>query len=136
LILIDASVLIEYLRHRNAAIGVALGELDLGIGGVTRAEVLHGARNASDWDKLIILLDQFQPVEMLERSWEATGRLLYQLRVKGLIVPFQGRSAGDNCYRAQLSVVGMWGHDRHFQLISQVAPLRLFEGPPLIPIED
>jgi predicted nucleic acid-binding protein len=44
MILIDTSVLIRYLRTASPAIREVFASTDCGICGVTRAEILHGAR--------------------------------------------------------------------------------------------
>ncbi|MEW6249865.1 MAG: PIN domain-containing protein [Planctomycetota bacterium] len=48
MILLDASVIVEFLRQRDSRIERALNELELAVCGATRAEVLHGARDEAD----------------------------------------------------------------------------------------
>ncbi len=51
MIVLDASVLVDFLRQRDPRIEQALNELDLAVSGVTRAELLHGARDEADEQK-------------------------------------------------------------------------------------
>lgn len=125
MILLDASVLIDYLRKRDRALGEALGSLELGVCGITRAEVIHGAKDEADRAKLVTLLDQFQQVLLPERIWDLVGQRLNELRRRGVVVPFT------DVVLATLAMdldVNLWGTDAHFRMIAQVLPLKLHES--------
>jgi predicted nucleic acid-binding protein len=48
MILVDAAVLIEYQRTADAKLAALFRSLPVAICGVTRAEILRGARNPAD----------------------------------------------------------------------------------------
>jgi predicted nucleic acid-binding protein len=58
-ILLDTSVLVRYLRTASPAIRQVLVSTDCAICGVTRAEILHGARTPADAKDLREALDAF-----------------------------------------------------------------------------
>jgi predicted nucleic acid-binding protein len=59
MILIDTSVLVRYLRTASPAIREVLASTDCAICGVTRAEILHGARTVQDAKNLAEALNTF-----------------------------------------------------------------------------
>jgi predicted nucleic acid-binding protein len=123
-ILLDASVLIEYLRRRDARLEKAMNELDLGVCGVTRAEVLHGAQGEEDEKTLLRLLDEFTPVILSEEIWDKLGHRLRQLRSRGVIVPFSDAVLATVALERD---VHLWTYDRHFRLIADILPLKLYD---------
>jgi predicted nucleic acid-binding protein len=124
--LLDASVIVEFLRRRDPRLEQALNELDLAVCGVTRAEVLHGARDETDEQKLMALLDQFDPVATPDETWDKLGRNLCRLRRAGIVVPFTDALLSTIALERD---VQLWGIDRHFRLIAGVLPLKLIEAP-------
>ncbi len=62
MILADASVLIDLLRQRDPKLKSLFSSLSVAVCGVTRAELLHGARSARDRKKIVTLLDGLQQV--------------------------------------------------------------------------
>lgn len=124
MILLDASVLIAYLRNRDPLLAKELNDLELGICGPTRSEILHGAREENDFKKLLVLLDQFHKVELHEELWDQVGRRLYELRTHGIIVPFT------DAVLATLAIeqnIELWAFDSHFELMTTILPLRLYK---------
>jgi predicted nucleic acid-binding protein len=69
MILLDTSVVIDLLRSNDADLLNAVIANDAAICGVTRAEVLHGARDANHRQKLIAALDLFQQLPVTETTW-------------------------------------------------------------------
>lgn len=126
MILLDASILIDYMRHHDVKLGAALDSLRPSMCGISRAEVLHGARGEKDIDRLVILLDRFPAITIPATLWDEVGRGLFQLRTRGITVPFQD---------AVLSVLAIeldaeiWASDKHFGRIATVLPLRLYRWP-------
>jgi predicted nucleic acid-binding protein len=59
MILLDTSVVIDYLRTADARMLAVFQAEDAAICGVTRAEVLHGARDPAHRAQLIAALDAF-----------------------------------------------------------------------------
>lgn len=62
MILVDAVVIIAYLRTADANLLALFRSLPSAICGVTRAEVLHGARGLTDRQRLLVLLNAFHQV--------------------------------------------------------------------------
>lgn len=126
--LVDTSVVIDYLRTGDAELLGLFRSLPGGICGITRAEVLHGARNSADRAKLITVLDAFEQVPIPQSLWDAVGDLQAALRSQGVMVP-----TTDVVIAAAAIAEGveLWTRDTHFQLIAQVEPrLVLFQEPP------
>ncbi len=95
---------------------------------MTRAEVLHGARNAADRQNLLTVLSTFQQLSIPDPVWDAVGDCLAALRAGGVTLPFQD---------AVLAVLAMhfgievWTRDKQFLLIQRAFPsLKLFQEPP------
>lgn len=127
MILIDTSVLVRYLRTASPAIREIFASADCAICGVTRAEILHGARTAQDASDLRAALDAFIQLPILEMTWDHLGDLLASLRTRGLPMPFQ------DVLLAAIAIdhnVEIWSYDAHFLAIQSVlANLKLFQGP-------
>jgi predicted nucleic acid-binding protein len=127
MILVDAAVLIAYQRTADAKLAALFRSLPVAICRITRAEVLHGARNPSDRQQLLILLNAFQQVSIPDALWDVVGENLATLRA-GVTVPFP-----DVVLTTVALANGMelWTRDQHFTLIQGVLPsLKLFQEPP------
>jgi predicted nucleic acid-binding protein len=126
-ILIDASVLIRYLRNPSPAIRQVLASTECAICGVTRAEILHGARTPQDAQSLCEAMDAFIPLPIDQATWDHLGHHLASLRAKGLPMPFQ------DVLLAAVAIdhaAELWSYDAHFRAIQGVLPkLMLFDGP-------
>ncbi|MCC7351720.1 MAG: PIN domain-containing protein [Phycisphaerales bacterium] len=127
MILVDTSVLVSYLRSASPAIREVFASTDCGICGVTRAEILHGARTPEDAKSLCDAMDVFNQVPLLQSTWDHLGNHLAALRIKGLPMPFQdvllATIAIDNDFM-------LWSYDAHFRTIQDVlSNLKLFDGP-------
>ena len=81
MILVDSTVLIDYLRQGDAALLATMQANGAAICGVTRAEILHGARGPKHRQKLMQLLDTFPLVSMPDSAWDAVGDHLAILRL-------------------------------------------------------
>jgi predicted nucleic acid-binding protein len=73
MILVDAGVLIDFLRLKDAKLAGLFRSLPLAICGVTRAEVLAGARGDKDRQRLFTFLGAFQPTSMPDSTWDVVG---------------------------------------------------------------
>ena len=80
MILVDASVLIDYLRGKDPKLLVLVPALPLAVCGVTRAEVLCGSRNPADRQKLLATLAAFQYLPIPDPLWDTVGDNLAALR--------------------------------------------------------
>lgn len=70
MILTDSGVLIDFLRTKEAKLARLFRSLGAAIAGVTRAEILAGARGAKDRQRLVRFLNSFQPVAIPEAYWD------------------------------------------------------------------
>jgi len=126
MILVDTTVLVEYLRTASQRIRAIL-DSGAAICGVTRAEILHGARNPADAARLVEALDGFAQVPIEADAWDALGWNLSVLRSQGIVTPFPDALIATVAIRAGLEV---WTYDAHFSAIQGALPaLRLFAGP-------
>ena len=127
MILIDTSVLVEYLRSKDPGLFAKFKSLPVAVCGITRAEILHGARSVADQNRLIVFLNAFTSVRFPEWQWDTLGSLLATLRSKGVTVPFSDAGI------ASLAIsndIELWTRDDQFKLMQNVEPkLRLFADP-------
>lgn len=127
MILIDASVLVGYIRRPSPEIRKILAEEHVTVCGVTRAEVLCGARTLREVEKLNKSLRAFQSLDTPESVWPELGKNMASLRSRGVVVLFQDALVATIAihHKAEL-----WQRDAHFPMIQGVIPaLRLFVGP-------
>jgi predicted nucleic acid-binding protein len=126
--LVDTSVVIDYLRSGDAKLLGLFQSLPGAICGVTRAEVLHGARNPADRARVLAVLDAFPLVPIPDAMWDSVGDLLAVLRSGGVTVPF------NDAMIAAVAVslgVELWTRDNQLQHVQRVEPrLTLFKEPP------
>ncbi len=127
MILVDASVLVQYLRAPSPAVREVLASTDCGLCGVTRAEILHGVRTPDDAERLALAMNIFTQVPTPETVWDHLGRHLALLRARGLPMPFQDVLLAAIVIEHDAAV---WSYDAHLASIKTALPtLKLFEGP-------
>jgi predicted nucleic acid-binding protein len=127
-ILLDSSVIFDHTRGTDPRLAGFFKTLPIGVCGVVRAEVLHGARNPANRVALLALLNQFAQIPTPETCWDAVGDNLAVLRSNGVTVPFA------DAILATIALIGgheLWTRDTHFALIQKWLPtLKLFVEPP------
>ena len=131
MILVDTSVVIDYLNDRGGQFRAELARLfpmeNLAVAFPTRMEILMGARDAADWDFLERNLREWRHLEFRPDDWTAAARIYADLRGVGLTV-----GAMDCCIaQVALSRGALLLHrDRDFDLIARMRPgLRLEKIP-------
>ncbi len=128
MILVDAGVLIDFLRTKDPKLNKLFRTLPLAVCGVTRAEILAGARGSRDRQRLIWFLGTFQQVAIPEPFWDLVGDTLASLFTRGITVPFP------DAVIATLGIeidVEVWARDPHFPMMLSILPrLKLFQEPP------
>src|SRR5262245_6856175 len=128
MILVDTSVIIAYLKKPDPKVLSLFHVHQAAICGITRAEVLHGARNAADRQRLLNQLNVFTQVAIPDSVWDAVGDALAALRAAGVTVPFPDAVLA--CVAIEYGIE-LWTRDQHFTLMQAVlSPLRLFQEPP------
>jgi len=128
MIIVDASVVIDYIRSQDPKLQTLLLALPVAICGVTRAEVLCGSRDPAHRQKLIVALAPFQFMSLSDSLWDTVGDNLATLRSKGITVPMA------DAVIATLGIendIEVWARDPHFPLMQTALPrLKLFHEPP------
>lgn len=128
MILVDTSVVIDLSRGKDAKLIALLPSLPTAICGITRAEVLHGARSAQHRLDLITLLAPFQQFSIPDLLWDEVGDSLANLRRQGISAPFQDVTIA---VTGIFHGVEVWTRDKQFQRIQTVlSQLKLFQEPP------
>jgi predicted nucleic acid-binding protein len=128
MILVDTSVVIDYARGKDAKLQALLPTLPVAICGITRAEILPGARDPAHRASLLRLLAAFGQAAIADTLWDSVGDNLASLRSHGVTVPFQdvvfaSLALSHNC--------DLWTRDAQFTMIQTVLPdLKLFREPP------
>jgi len=128
MILVDTSVVIDYLRSGDARLLTTFQTQDAAICGVTRAEVLHGARDPAHNAALTAALNAFRQESIPDDLWDVIGANLAALRRAGITVPFADAIVATLALHLD---VELWTNDAQFTLIQRVLPsLRLFVPAP------
>jgi predicted nucleic acid-binding protein len=128
MILVDANVVIGYIKKPDPKVLGLFQTHQAAICGITRAEVLHGARNPADRQRLIQELNVFAQIAIPYSLWDAIGDALASLRAAGVTVPFPDTVLA--CVAIEYGIE-LWTRDQHFQLMQTVLPqLKLFQEPP------
>lgn len=125
-VLADTSAWISYFRAGGSAeLQVALRDALLEGRVQTcwpiRAELLIGARNAADLERLRVLLGSLAELTCGDDLWNGAARLGFDLKRKGLTVPLP------DLLIAQAAIDGdveLWHLDDHFEAIREHSTLR------------
>ena len=124
MILLDTSLLIEYLRSKDDALLRRMRDFDSAICGITRAEILCGTRGDKHRNRLIDALDVFHQICIPESLWDDIGDTLAVLRQSGITVPFSDVVIATVAIASGLQ---LWTRDKQFLLIQKFVPqLQLF----------
>lgn len=128
MILVDTSVLIEFLRTKDPKLDRLFRTEPAAVCGVTRSEIIAGARSAKDRQRLLTFLGRFQQALSPESCWDKIGDNLAALYARGITVPFS------DAVIATLGIendIEVWARDIHFPMMQKVlARLKLFQEPP------
>lgn len=128
MILADTTIVVEFLRTNSAKLRGLIVSSPAAICGVTRAEILHGVRDAAHRQTLLVALNMFQPVPFQESFWDQAGDQLAILRAAGITVPFADVLIATV---AVASGIELWTRDRHFSDVQRAIPaLQIFQEPP------
>lgn len=126
MLLIDTSVWINVFRDRTGSVRTQLQELihdrTILLSRFTQLELLQGSRNEQEWTLPESYLQTQDYIELSANSWQASARIYYDLRRRGLTV----RSPIDCCI-AQVAIENnlLLVHcDRDFETIAQVRSLQ------------
>jgi predicted nucleic acid-binding protein len=122
--LLDASIIIDALRANDVQLMLEMNAVGGTVCGVTRAEILSGARGRSDRAKLLTVLDGFPQVAIPEAMWDEIGDVQAQLRASGVTVPLVDAVLGALAISLDTEV---WSRDSDFDNMQRALPnLKLY----------
>ena len=128
MILLDTTLVFAQLRASDQRLLNLFQAHQAAICGITRAEVLHGVRNAADQSRFLAMLNGLPRVAIPEPLWDQVGLNLAALRAAGLSLPFSDVVIASVAIHFDME---LWARDQHFPMIQNVLPaLRLFPEPP------
>jgi predicted nucleic acid-binding protein len=115
-VLIDTCAWIDFLRQPQGGLGDQVEQLlasdRAALCGVVQAELMQGAKGRKEQEQLDFLLANVTCLEITPADWLSAGRLLAQLRAKGLQVPLTDALIAVCAKRHQAPVLTL---DQHFQ---------------------
>jgi len=97
---------------------------DILLPGIIKAEILRGAKNLKEYERLNDLLKGLTYLAVEDSFWERLARFSFELFKKGVIVPLI------DTYIALLAIennVPIVHKDKHFDLIAQKTPLKILK---------
>jgi predicted nucleic acid-binding protein len=124
---IDTSVWIPYFRDGGSEHGDFIDELiDDGrvhINGIVLAELLTGARNPAELDRLASALAGLKLAPSDRDSSESAGRSGFALKKKGISIPLSDIIIATDCIDHSLVLIEA---DRHYAAIAAHLPLKRY----------
>jgi predicted nucleic acid-binding protein len=125
MIIVDTSVWIEVLRDRRGEIVQSFRQEVSGdvyvLTRFTQLELLQGARDEYEWQKLEEYLSTQFYIEATDVSWTEAARIYYELRRNGITI-----NSPIDCCIAQLAIENhavLLHNDRDFDKVSNIRPL-------------
>lgn len=119
MILVDTSVLVDYLRGNNTVIDSLFETEELATCGIILAELLHGTRTEKEKSDVAEAMAEFHWVRIDESTWKDVGDNLNLLRKGGLTIPFQDAVIATICISEQITLLT---NDGHFEEIAALLP--------------
>lgn len=124
MILVDANIIIDFWRNPSEVSRRAFLEERVAICGITKAELMRGARNEAELLAISDTLSSLEYISLDESIWHEVGQLSCHLRWNGITIPFQDAVL---CALALKDGLFLWSNDRHFDLVKTVVDdLKLF----------
>ena len=128
MILADTSVVIDHVKGRDAKLIAMIPTLTIVVCGISRAELVCGARTPVERQNLLTALATYGQVSIPESLWDSVGENLAALRAAGITVPFADVVIATLAIRLGIEV---WTRVKQFMLMQGALPaLRLFREPP------
>jgi len=132
MVLVDTSILIDYLRGAdNAAVGrfqyILDNNIPFGISPLTYLEVLQGTRTDKDYATVKSYLETHRFFGLLDEkeSYAAAARIYFDCRRKGITI-----NSTVDCMIAQTAIendLTLLHNDADFDRMRRVAPLKIYE---------
>ena len=125
MILVDASVIIDFWRAPTTVADEILSRADVCICGITLAELMYGALDEDDSVRIRMKLKRYVQLAIQEEDWPFLGQNLCRLRRIGLRVPFPDAMLATLAVQHDME---LWSLDAHFVQIQKAIPsLKLFQ---------
>lgn len=125
MILLDTNILIDYWRKPEELLKLNISKDKHSICGVVKSELLHGAKDDEEADRMLGFFQSFNLVTVDEYDWEFSGLMLQNFRQEGYSIPVT------DALIAYLGIkydIPVWTKDHNFKLIQAVYPeLKLYE---------
>jgi predicted nucleic acid-binding protein len=125
MILVDTSVWIDVLRDKTGnvvrAFKSCIGDEVIVFSRFIQLELLQGANDEHEWNRLDEYLSAQYYLEASEKTWRNAARIYFELRRSGITV----RSPIDCCIAcvAMESQATLLHRDRDFESIAKITPL-------------
>lgn len=119
MILLDSSIIIEFLRAKRQHALARLDPLNLGLISLVRVEVLHGARDPAQFLAIQKTFSSFLPVVVEDGSWRLAEEMAFQLRSKGITLSLVDVVLAATAMETDSA---LWTLDRDFEQISKRFP--------------
>lgn len=125
MILVDTNIIIDFWKRPSGKAQKIFEDEEIAICGITKAELIHGAKSEKEINIIIEALEDFNMFEILENDWVEIGKLLNRVKKKGISVPFQDAVIA---YLAIKNSSELWTNDKHFRMIqNEIKELKIFE---------
>jgi predicted nucleic acid-binding protein len=124
-IIIDTSAWIEYFKNNGKYVSLIEDNLNMEnvlITGIIVSELLHGVRGSKEYDLLSKSIGAVPYIECIYNDWLKTGKILYELKRKGMSLPLTDVLIAVIAIRNSASILTL---DRHFKKITLVTDLNL-----------
>ena len=125
MILVDTSVWVEVLKDKTGRIVKVFreraGDEIIVFSRFTQLELLQGAKNEQEWQKLDTYLSTQYYLETTEDTWRDAARIYFELRKNGITI-----NSPIDCCIAQLAIetqVLLLHNDKDFERIGRIRPL-------------
>ena len=124
MIIADTNIIIRFWRRPDEKTMHIFQTEKVGICGVIKAEILHGAKSEEDCQRILKALAGIPCLSFGEQDWDFVGRNLYLLRSHGITMPFQDVLIAST---AICNGASIWSNDKHFAYFQRVIPeLQIF----------
>ena len=125
MILVDTNIIIDFWKRPTEKAQEIFESEEIAICGITKAELIHGAKSEKEINIIIEALEDFNMFEISKNDWIEIGKLLNRVKKKGISVPFQDAVIA---YLAIKNSSELWTNDKHFRMIqNEIKELKIFE---------
>jgi len=119
-IIIDTSIWIEYFKNNQDYVPFIEDNLNLEnilITGLIISELLHGVKSKREYKLLSDSISAIPYAECIYEDWITTGKMLYNLKKKGISVPLTDVLISAIAIRHDASVLTL---DKHFKSTDKI----------------